>query len=86
MYRLEIRTPSGWRPLAEYEELWDVHPACDRAMMSEKCSARVVEVVGGWIENVVYERHYNIRLDPDENWRDEFKENYDEIRWQEAGF
>lgn len=35
---------------------------------------------------IVIERFYNPRLDPDENWRDEYKEEEFDLRWQEYGF
>jgi hypothetical protein len=95
-YELQVQTPVGWRKIAVYNDFNDAIPACHRTSMSQKCSSRVVErlivdTLGTepqYREEVVAERHYNIRDDPDENWRDdidELAEQY-EFRWQEVGF
>lgn len=85
-----------WRTIVKYEKLEDASPACERACLSEKCSSRVVEGPADMMlafpltpilpHQIVIERFYNPRLDPDENWRDEYKEEEFDLRWQEYGF
>lgn len=93
MFQLEIQTPMGWHRLARYERLEDARPACDRAVLSEKCVSRIVALMSDdhsltqlADDGEVYKRFYNPRTDPDENWHDEYKIPEDGLMWQEAGF
>lgn len=97
MYVLEVLVTGGWFMLARYEEdlLNDARQACDRACMAEKTNARLRELIPDdhslgqlAFEPIVYEKFYNPLDDPDENWRDEYKNTDREFgfRWQEIGF
>lgn len=107
MFIVQIEVPGTWRTLARFPLLNDAYATCNRAVLSEKRTARILDtepengplqrliinrnqqlsrLASGGI--VIYEQFYNVRDDPDENWRNDLEENEDDFhfRWQEVGF
>jgi hypothetical protein len=97
MYLLQVNLSGGWRTLARYPDQYldDALVACDRAVLTYKFTSRIVEeleVINGlhpldlYEFRTVYEQQYNVRSDPDENWRDDLPENDLSLDWREVGF
>lgn len=87
MFSVEIQmTPIIWRTVCTVEDDLDEATAvCRRVAMSEKVSSRISEG-----SDIVFEAFYNQADDPDyyerEDWRDTFREDDVNLRWQEVGF
>jgi len=81
-YWIEVQSNGLWVQICGYTEMNMAVTACSRAVLAYKTASRVI---GDEFGELVYERFYNAADDPDENWRDEYREDFD-IPWQEAGF
>lgn len=94
MYTVEAKLQERWVRMASFPLLDDSIASCNRAVMSTKSHCRVVDeearmsVYTLFMPElaVVHERFYNIRDDPDENWRDEFQQEEYDIDWRDSGF
>lgn len=83
-YCLQVRRNDGWFTTALYCGgcLDAAVAASNRTVFSQKSASRVI---GAEDQEVIHEVFYNPADDPDENWRDEYKETQD-FSWQEVGF
>jgi hypothetical protein len=83
-YCLQVQRNDGWFTTAFYcgGYLDAAVAACKRTVFSQKSASRVI---GAEDQEIVHEAFYNVLDDPDENWREEYKEPQD-LSWQEVGF
>lgn len=83
-YCLQVQRNDGWFTTAFYCDgyLDAAVAASNRTVFSQKSASRVI---GAEDQEVIHEVFYNPADDPDENWRDEYKEPQD-LSWQEVGF
>lgn len=86
-FEIQIQYETNWVTLILYEseEVDQAKFYCDRALMSFKVNARVVEMPE---EEIVYEKFYNQRLDPDARDYDDNWESEDDLEadWAREGF
>jgi len=82
-YCLQIQRNDGWFTLGFYSEGYLDHAvaASKRTVFSQKRASRVI---GADDQEIVHEAFYNVLDDPDENWKEEYKEP--QLSWQEVGF
>jgi hypothetical protein len=91
MFQLQISIPittgRGWMTIAHYEDIDTAIPACERAVLSEKCDARIFSMETGLpVEH--FRSVYSRAADPeiDHYAVTASKEDDLEIDWRGAGF
>ncbi len=85
MFTLQIKTLSNWTTYASFQNVNDACRACEKLVNSEQSSCRVVEKYESSGLNIIMERFYIRRIDPNASWYDEDLPS-EPVNWIRDGF